>query len=303
MPDIMVFASEAAAAVGMNRFQAPAVVLEKVWRRYEFGRPYQAALARTALEQQVEVQTLGSVEDRLDTLIQQSPELKRQVQTLTDAVKQKACSTVERSVNAKLKTHVTQFDPPTRKALVKHVRQRVRQAYGTYRETASIQTIEQQTSAKVQHNNAKFYKTQVGVVGTPPCLTVKVGGRIDGLVNGVLREIKNRRGKFPDVLPLYDVVQVHCYMKLLQADARCSDLPTLATVSEHRKSRGQTWSRDTTVAWDETLWQTVVEGLKRFARVFLLLLQDPQAQADMLLASSDQAKQMIYHKLVAQLDL
>lgn len=83
---------------------------------------------------------------------------------------------------------------------------------GTKNESSGIESYERSKRVKLTDKNSKFYKKSIGEtnLGTP----VFVGGRVDGLMPDRVVEVKCRRNRIFNTLPLYEKVQTHAYLFL-----------------------------------------------------------------------------------------
>lgn len=283
---ICFFASEVGAAIGMNKHKSPAEVLETMWKRHAGGTSYHEA------QQRLQRSTVcGSIEDRVAAVILSDPALQQIQQQCETDFQTQALSTVLSKVKKRIDQTVEQPDwTVTPDQIIKCLRQQFTRAYGQREEKHSLDHIASESQAPVTESNQQFYKK---VLGTSTAGTrYAVGGRIDGLVNNHLIEVKNRRSQIPDVIPTYDLVQLHCYMYLL-------DKPQ-ATLIEHVKQKNQiVKSRETIVSWDPVFWQQIVQRMSLFTDVFHHLLQNPHAQERLLSAQNEDDKQQEYFLLAS----
>jgi hypothetical protein len=93
----------------------------------------------------------------------------------------------------------------------KEIQRTINCNYGTNTENNGIKRYEELTSLKVYNNNAELY--------TLDMLFYKICGKIDGLCKKdnieYIFEIKNRKNKIFNEIPLYETVQLLIYTKLL----------------------------------------------------------------------------------------
>lgn len=99
--------------------------------------------------------------------------------------------------------------------LNKYIISNINKKDGIKNEKTAISIFEEQTSFKVKENNSKCYYTYLVDEYGDKLLTIC--GKIDGLYdNEKLIEFKNRQRFF--FIPIYDLIQCHLYMKMLNKD-------------------------------------------------------------------------------------
>lgn len=143
--------------------------------------------------------------------------------------------------------------------IVKRAEKQAQTEYGRHHEATAIAKYEQKQQTTVKDNNAVSYsvRTSHGVL---------IVGRVDGFADGALIEVKNRRNRF--MTPVYDVIQIHCYMLMTGVKS--------ATLVERLGDR----TRETAIMWDNDLWKKVEHKLKDFVENYRRFIVDPSAQND-----------------------
>jgi hypothetical protein len=121
---------------------------------------------------------------------------------------------------------------------------------------------------------------------------VCVGGKIDGIRDGRLIEIKNRKMKFMSPLPEYDIIQLHCYMFMLKR--------TEGDLIEHLPNEKQ---KITVVKWNKTLWSTVYQNLIHFARVFHQLIHRFEWQKSLLSCKTQNEQRALFFQFYQQVSV
>ena len=92
----------------------------------------------------------------------------------------------------------------------------VNMARGIAHEAGAVEAYAELCGAQVQERNTHFYRKNIGSKDAP-CW---IGGRVDGLREDRVVEVKCRRNRFFSFLPLYENVQIHAYM-VLTGHAMC----------------------------------------------------------------------------------
>ena len=122
-------------------------------------------------------------------------------------------------------------------------------AFGREKEDVLIQSG---SIGSITSNNAELY---TAVLGSEP-IQWGICGRIDGFRNGELVEIKHRKSHIYNPLPIYDVIQVHCYMQILGLE-KATLIQSLAL------GDGTFQTDETTILRDDTYWhEHILPGLK-----------------------------------------
>lgn len=303
---ICVYGNELAAAVGKNPYKQPVDVLLGLWKRYEFGRSMKAAQQRVAVSQKKQVKTLGQRETVIQEAISECQELSSLLSQFEEKLGTEPLPEIIKAAEKQVKKVLAQErklckKDATRKQtalgtltgvnqdsliqitdqeLLKHIQSKLSQSYGNQREPQSIKNL-----ARVKNNNDKFYCSVMGEFKLPwgEVHKYSVGGRIDGLLDNRLIEVKNRKTRFLVPLPVYDLVQVHCYMYLLKK-SECDFVENLGDGQEKK----------TLVLFDEVLWQEVKTELKRFTVIFATLLFKQTWQDRLLQCSTAEQQQAVY---------
>lgn len=135
-------------------------------------------------------------------------------------------------------------------------------------------------------NNNKFYKKMFGDGWG-------IGGRIDGIRDGELIEIKNRKSQLYDPLPNYDVLQLQCYMQLL-------DVQRATMIQCLSQSDGQVHTKETVVQRDDATWKnTVLPELQVFVDTLRKFMKDTLLQ-DRFLQTPDNQKSRLMLKMIKE---
>ena len=161
--------------------------------------------------------------------------------------------------------------------VVQHIQSKLQKAYGQVAEQTSLQRL-----PGVTQNNTRFF---LKPLYKEPALTLCIGGRIDGLQNGKLIEIKNRKSKFITPLPQYDIIQLHCYMFMLDQ--------VRGYLIEHLQNQQE---KITILKWDPSLWSTIFHELINFARVFHSVIHNESWQCELLQCKTQNEQRAVFFK-------
>jgi hypothetical protein len=309
--NVCLYASEVAAMIGKNPFKHPVRVLLDVWQRQNHGVSFAKAQARIAAAQGKSVETIGSSQKVIEQAVKKNAPLSAIMQKMSAQVHEKPLPTILAQAESQVKELMTQqkkvcqenlelrdsamgtllgVNPQaqvqiTEAEVKEYVTSTLSQSYGHAREKQTLKDM-----PDVKQNNHKFYcKSLDRIENVSFQCRYQLGGKIDGLQNNRLIEIKNRKQRFMQPLPLYDIIQTHCYMWVLD-QTECHLIEQLST--------GQ--RKETLIPWNASLWATVVEGVKQFMRVFCLVCTSRKHQDELLSAVCEKTQQKWYGKWLQQ---
>ena len=147
--------------------------------------------------------------------------------------------------------------------------------FGSTREDNIIQN---HLVGEVTDNNNRFYHQVLGEMEWKHGMKIKwgIGGKIDGFRNGKLIEIKNRKNRIFNPLPIYDLIQVQSYIQLLKVShATVIQCITL--------EQGRIEKDEMDIGKDEVLWNRVLNDLQIFIRGLLEFVKSEKDQEQFLL--------------------
>ncbi|CAM9180875.1 unnamed protein product, partial [Ectocarpus sp. 12 AP-2014] len=192
---LCIYASELSACVGMNKYKSVEDAKMGVWRRWDTPSFREASERNLIAPHKTDEEMFAST----------TPSVQKLVSTAVSSETEKAATKiVERVIeNVRVKDLKEVSD-----SVVTVVNCR----RGTQNEHKGIASYENATRVKLHGKNLKFYKKCIGETsaGTKVC----VGGRVDGLTNDKVVEVKSRRSRLFKTLPIYEKVQVQAYMFL-----------------------------------------------------------------------------------------
>ena len=84
---------------------------------------------------------------------------------------------------------------------------------GIVNENKIIEKYEKKNNTKISDNNSKLYKMKLFDINTH---SIYICGKIDGIENDQLIEIKNRKNRLFEFIPLYEKIQTEIYFRLTQ---------------------------------------------------------------------------------------
>jgi len=294
---LCIHASELAAVVGLNPYKKSEVALGDIWERSNEGRSagcFAPGKVEDTICQNVLLKRIGEILTGVPT----APTMERCVKlakvAVAEALEEERCVAhkilqgpdtavriVERiktetrfDINEKSLKSVTdkqvdvvkfvmdlQVRPTTASDsdIVSAAVEEVQQTFGSRNESVTISRLEQLHDTKVTDNNAKLYYLSL----SPDVLLC---GRIDGFMGGKLIEVKNRRSRFFHQVPVYEKVQLHCYMKMVDVRE--------ATLVEHYNDD----IRETTVTFEDAFWDNVCQKVFAFEKNYRIFISNPSMQ-------------------------
>jgi uracil-DNA glycosylase len=161
-----------------------------------------------------------------------------------------------------------------------------------YGKTKEESIISSQILGQVSENNSQFYKKCIddNVIVGGGKISWGIGGRIDGFRDGVLIEIKNRKSRIFNPLPVYDYIQIQTYMQLLNV-RNATVIQCLTTEDNKVESKELNFTRDDKF-WDAN----ILHELKIFVYSLANFVQDSLLQ-DKFFQTPDTKKSYIITSL------
>ena len=175
----LVYASELAAFIGMHKYKTQEEIFLQVWDRVDNGNHKDLALERLRKKKLTPKEKITK-----HTTID--------LKDLTQTVKE--CSSVKdlRDEVKKTSEKIPKDNVLLHKELLKLVETEMVTTFGSTKEGPSIKKYEKKHQKTIGSSNDKFYSMPLFQLGR---FKWGIGGRIDGLENGVLVEVKNRRNR------------------------------------------------------------------------------------------------------------
>jgi hypothetical protein len=116
-------------------------------------------------------------------------------------------------------------------------------------------------------------------------------GRIDGFQNGELIEIKNRKSQIFDPLPIYDVIQVQCYLHLL-------NLPKGKLIQSLALGNNEFETQETIIFFNKSMWLSeIITELDIFMKTLDNFCHDTLLQ-DQFYTTADNKKSVLFNKML-----
>ena len=193
---IVIYASELAACIGMNKYRPVSQVARKVWCRSDPEGYMKALLRNDTSEPEPIKDTLEKLKltEKVNSIVNQIQIVTPEIQTLAQS-------------------HET--DLSSQGVSVSDLTSHVLTERGKNSEESSLNRLEKTINMKINERNDKFYKRTLSYAESSDDRKYVLGGKVDGITeDGHLVEIKNRQYRIFPELPIYEKVQIHAYMFL-----------------------------------------------------------------------------------------
>jgi hypothetical protein len=252
MPEIS--ASKVAGFIGLHKFQNANEIQYELLRKSKEG-----LLKIQKIEEDYHRRSFNSV---LNEVLKDQPVMDcissavKELQSTTDV--SRVLSEVEAQAALILDLRRDNFTPQLRNQLACEIRGRVTKRRGIDNEEKILNDYETAREVKVQDRNTKILRKDYGIF--------KLVGKIDGFVASENRIVDSKeRTRFWPNVPLYDEIQLRCYMDM-----------TGATESElvERFPDGQT--RHTKFLNDPEKWSSIQTAIERGVEILNNALDNPE---------------------------
>lgn len=182
-PNICIFASEAAAVMGLSRFETQEDAIAKVMHR-------NGLFTAKVEKKQKAVERVERAAALVQARVRAAPPEERKA--------------IEEKIVAKV-AFEHKIEPT---AIKKQIKTNINVAHGTKAEPHDIRRHEQITNKEV----VRKQQSCAADLATPSGIRYKVFGRIDGAKDGMLTEFKRRRNRLFGRIPDYEMPQLYVYM-------------------------------------------------------------------------------------------
>lgn len=125
---------------------------------------------------------------------------------------------------------------------------------GIVNEKKIINSYEKKNNTKISNNNSKLYKMKLFTIDN---YEIYICGKIDGIENNELIEIKNRRNHLFEFIPIYEQIQTEIYFRL-----------TNLTKGKLIQNYNNTTS-EFIISSNEDLWTTIKNDLNEACKIII----------------------------------
>lgn len=250
---VVLYASQIAACIGYNKHKTPAESLESMWERM-YPESYKAALCRTGMTTEA---------DRIDSIASENTLVAKMIQDSLLPCSDSAEVSMKYDATSKLIKGLD-VDQDDQELIDAAIKRNLYTNYGTASEHHALVQIRESLLIDAYPDDM-FYQLPIAEVnGIQLC----IGGKIDAITKdrSMVVEIKNRIRRLFHKIPFYEIVQVQCYLQLLNVSK--------GIVVECLHAQEPTAEFNVIpVARDTTLWNTtIVPKMKEYIKMFDALL-------------------------------
>ena len=269
------YASRVSAAAGLNKYETPEAVLEKMGLKPKTEEPYDKMTAMEKLQlcetANVTPQNSSNVSNKevksaLDALCEAAIRADTASQSKAEEDK------VHRTVAAICKSQAA--CPAFFTAVQQDIRSQINTQKGTLMEKELTDRLQTSTGRPVVQRNNKTYTLSLRFGDA----VLHIRGRIDGLQHDldtgetVLVETKARKNRLFEFIPVYEKVQMEVYMRMLGCHKAILNQHLQHSRAKRKRVDADAAHRSpdraclSTVPYarDDQLWKRVVEGLQAF---------------------------------------
>lgn len=140
----------------------------------------------------------------------------------------------------------------------KYIDGHINKTRGIVNEKKIINSYEKKNNTKISNNNSKLYKMKLFTIDN---YEIYICGKIDGIENNELIEVKNRRNRLFEFIPIYEQIQTEIYFRL-----------TNLTNGKLIQNYNDTTS-EFIISSNEDLWTTIKNDLSEACKIIINQLQ------------------------------
>ena len=141
--------------------------------------------------------------------------------------------------------------------LKKYLNGHINKKRGIKNEDKIIKDYSKKYNKKITDNNSKLYKTHLFDIDK---YKIFICGKIDGIENNELIEVKNRKNRLFTFIPEYEQIQIQIYFKL-------TGLSTGKLIQNHNEEQSIL-----PINQDNNIWNTIIEELNIVSQKIIQLL-------------------------------
>lgn len=291
---IILYASDVAAACGMNKYKAADTVLAHILARQVLKRTPEGVITAKKMDEMCAVKLNENV-----TVTTDMSRAKREIaertgdEHLRSAIENaktadeivKCLQAVEvaeariggdetlavkaQALRNELMSGISHVEGGAK--MSDHVQSQTQKAKGIAQESSILNTFEGQTSIRVAQRNDQSYELYVSEM-------ICIRGRCDGRTeSGEIVEVKQRKARLFNFVPLYEKVQCEVYCRM-----------TGAPRAIHVERYIGTQQKVTRLERDDQLWEQIVNGLTMFEEKLKCMLSCPTAEIEQFVVYTSQ---------------
>lgn len=136
----------------------------------------------------------------------------------------------------------------------KYIDGHINKTRGIINENKIIDKYEKKNQTKIKFNNSKLYKMKLF---TFDIYEIYICGKIDGIIDDELIEIKNRRNRLFEFIPIYEQIQIEIYFRLANLNKGKLIQNYNDTTSEF------------IITSNDTLWESIKNDIKEACTILI----------------------------------
>jgi len=138
--------------------------------------------------------------------------------------------------------------------ITKYVEGHINKNRGIKNEQTIINSYEKKNNITIKENNSKLYKMKLFSLENN---SIYICGKIDGIEDNQLIEIKNRRNRLFEFIPLYEQIQIEIYFRL-------TSLETGKLIQNYNDT-----TSEFIIKKNDSLWDTILDELRIACKIII----------------------------------
>lgn len=140
------------------------------------------------------------------------------------------------------------------KNITKYVEGHINKNRGIKNEQTIINNYEKKNNITIKENNSKLYKMKLFTLENN---SIYICGKIDGIEDNQLIEIKNRRNRLFEFIPLYEQIQIEIYFRL-------TGLETGKLIQNYNDT-----TSEFIIKKNDSLWDNILDELRIACKIII----------------------------------
>tara|TARA_B100000530_G_C15916735_1_gene471544 strand:- start:182 stop:937 length:756 start_codon:yes stop_codon:yes gene_type:complete len=209
MNNIYLHASEIASLIGKNPYNSVEDAIEKIKNRIQGITEDHSKIFNN-----LDITDINNIMNKLGTSTSTkiTEDNKNEViQNIIDNTLIKSVdvndTNVSKNIEANIINSITTATDKNIESIKEYINSNINKKRGINAEPTIIQKYQDNNNKKIKHNNSKLYKLYLFD-------NIYLCGKIDGIEDDYLIEVKNRRNRLFKYIPEYEQVQIECYLRL-----------------------------------------------------------------------------------------
>ena len=214
---IVINTSEVANIIGKNKYQCQEeAYLNMLARNYNIPVDELNEFANLTVNDIILIATENNIKLDEKKLKDKNTNIKQIAKEVIDQSIQKSIQVDNVEQSKKLEKEVvnilnTNLNKDTT-SVQEYIKSNINKKRGVINEDKIIKAYETKNKKQVKGNNAKCYTMTLGEL--PNDINLLLCGKVDGIEDEYIIEVKNRRNRLFMCIPIYEQIQIECYLRL-----------------------------------------------------------------------------------------